>query len=290
MADANDQEQPTSTPEQSVDTQPTDDTKELSLTEQLSAAREEDPETIVEDEPAKTDVPAADDEDQPKDDPAPTDADKDTPTDETPKTEETEAERNARFYALRQQEKAQTQTEVEKNIDDNYAPQSTDELKQKHLDAGRSEFEAEVLAREERRDQEAQLSQARAQLVELNANLNIDALRVIHEFPEFDEKSKEFDKDFTERARAMYQRVSGTQYDEKSGVVVHTNIKPYEFFKELHDLRTEGMSHAQAAAQRAAEQQMASVASPTSSPTPQAEPSAEDAQATRLENAFKNVS
>lgn len=265
----------------------TADNTELSLNDELTQAREEEgSETSVDEETDATDETAEESESTDT-----TDESQDT-TDETEdndQPEETEAERNQRFYELRQAQKAVKEREVGQQIDQHYQPQSADDLKQRYLDQGLDEFQAEVLARSDASEQRARMAEAREQVVTLNANLNQEAIQVIHDFPVFDPDSPEYDQAFAEKAASLYKAAAAQTVDDKSGVVVSTNIMPYQFYKDLADLRTAGLSQAQIKAQRAAEQQMAAV-TPPSSTAPVAPPvSEEDKRAQALENAFNNV-
>jgi hypothetical protein len=171
---------------------------------------------------------------------------------------ETEAERAKRFYELRQEQK-QHRRAVEQAVSQNYQPQPVEQLVQHFLDQGYTQFEAEMKADSEVRNQREQLQETRTQVAELNMRINTEAVQVMHDFPVFDPTSPEYDKDFANKASAMYERAAGVMKDPKTGVIVATNLTPYEFYKNLADLRASGQTQAQLKAQKAAEAQMARV-------------------------------
>lgn len=197
---------------------------------------------------------------------------------------ETEAERNRRFYEQRQTAKRQ----AEQAIDQTYQPQKEDELTRDFLDQGYDEFQAKMLAREEIRSQKEQISEARAEIAELNMQLNTESLQVLHDFPEFDDKSDKYDAEFTQKATELYRQAAQPVMDPRTGLIVKTNLTPYAFYKELHDMRERSTTTVQMKAQRAAEAQMAAVAPPASNP-PIKTIAPEDKQASDLEAALDAV-
>lgn len=264
-----------------------------SLADELSAARAEDPETPVEGEvtPPAEDKPA---------EPTEPVVEAEKPEPEAPAEPVTEPakpdlkslskeERAAYFIDLQNKQKTLDQSAITEKIDEHYKPQDVDELKQKYLDAGRSDFEAEMLADRDRRDQQAQLNDAKVQIIGLNSQINGEALKVMHDFPVFDPDSADYDKGFADRAAALYRASSGAVIDQETGLVVSTNVMPHNFYKELAELRDAGLSQATITAQRNAESQLASVTPSGATPPPTAAPSAEDSQAQGLETALNNV-
>lgn len=201
--------------------------------------------------------------------------------------QETEAERNRKAYEMRQEEKRQRQ-QIERQMDNVYQPQPVDELTQAYIDQGYDERQAQMYARDDVRAQREQIAEARAQVAELNMQINSEAMQVLHEFPEFDPNSPKYDKEFAEMATQKWRRESGSQTDPRTGFVVQTNLMPYDFYKDLHDIHTMGNSRAQMTAQRNLEQQMNSVAPSTSTVVTKAK-SKEDKEADELAEALRNV-
>lgn len=235
---------------------------------------EETPESVEE-----TETPA-----DPVEQPKPEDVEKPSDEEQPEEPQETEAERNRRFYEMRQQAKR----EAERAITQTYQPQAKDELVQRFKDEGYDDFQASLLADNERRNQETQINAAKTEVAELNMQIESESLQVMHDYPIFDPKSPEYDKDFADKASALYHRAAGLQVDKQTGLIVNATETPYKFYKDLADMRSSGLSKAQMAAQRAAEQQMAAAA-PPSSTVVQRDMSPEDKQAADLAAAFDKV-
>lgn len=220
---------------------------------------------------------------EPKEDPEAPKPEEETPVED----EETERKRhNAEMAQRRIQEREKRQ--IEQTLSQAYQPQAADQLTQAFIEQGYNQFEAEMLARDERRSQQAQIQEARTQIAELNMQIETEAIQVMSDFPEFNPKSDTYDQDFATQASALYERTADVQTDPKTGVIVGSKITPYDFFKQLHDMRTSGMSRAQVQGQKAAEKQMAAVAPPTSA-APQTNVSKEEKEAKELNDAFDLV-
>jgi hypothetical protein len=234
----------------------------------------------VEKEEAPADAP-----EQPAEEPKPEEAAEPTPEPEKQEEpQESEAERNRRFYEMRQKAKQ----EAERAMDRTYQAQPVDELTKKYTDQGYDEFQARMLANDERREQQAAINTARTEVAELNMTIESEALQVMHEFPIFDPKSPDYDKAFADKASALYHQAAGVQRDEQTGLIINASQTPYSFYKDLAEMRNSGLSKAQMDAQRAAEQQMAAV-TPPASIVVQRDKSPEDKQADALAAAFDKV-
>lgn len=170
-----------------------------------------------------------------------------------------------------------TRKSVEETVNATYQPQSVDELKQKYIDQGNDEFQATMLAREEVRDQEADISKARAERAELNANLAVEATEVLNTIGWLNPKDKDnYDKDSSNAAVDLYDQLCLTR-DENTevvgqdgkpipgtGQVIGASMTPKQFYGMLDKIRSSGSETAKIAAQRAAEEQLAAVAPPSS--------------------------
>lgn len=207
---------------------------------------------------------------EPEEKPEETEEKSDQKPEPTPKEEqETEAERNRRYYEQRQEAKRQRQV-LEQQVSETYKPQPVDELTQHYIDQGYDEFQAQVLARDEVRTQKEQISEARAEVAELNLQINSEAMQVLHDFPEFDPGTPDkpnplYEKDLAERARARYEQYAKPVIDPRTGLIVQTNLTPYDFFKEEHQTWNSGRAKAEVKAQRNVEEQLASATPPSSS-------------------------
>lgn len=213
-------------------------------------------------------------------------------TEETDKSEEDdEAARKRHNYEMAQKRIAERDAQrrtIEQTIDRSYQPQPADQLVNAFMEQGYNQFEAEMLARDERRNQQSQIQEARTHIAEMNMQIETEAIQVMHDFPVFDPNSDKYDPEFAAKASLLYERAADVQVDPNSGVIVQSKITPYEFYKQLHDMRSSGVSQAQVKAQKAAEQQMAAVA-PAQSTAPPSNLSKDDKEAKEMEDAFSQV-
>lgn len=190
----------------------------------------------------------------------------------------------------------QTQArEIDRSIDQAYQPQPLDELTQAFLNQTNEygeprydQFQAEMLARETVREQRAQIAEARAEIRELNAGLQADAIDVVHDIPWLDKESTaNYDKDSAEIASDLYGALCVTR-DPNSKQIIEARMSPKEFYGAIDKIRSAGSASAQLKAQKALEQQLASVA-PQGSTAPSSPSSADDKQAASLSDAFSLV-
>lgn len=150
--------------------------------------------------------------------------------------------------------------EVEQQNAKAYRVETAEEL----ADQGLTEEEAE----NEILRQEMQMREFNLHVADLNANLNIEALQVMQDFPVFDPDSSEFDETLRDRVRVLYEQAAQPQVDKRTGLVLKSNIAPYEFYKafaETHQSsgaksRIEGKIEGQ----KAADKQLAAAETPSS--------------------------
>lgn len=227
-------------------------------------------------DPATPDKPAdapaeGDDPAQPSDTPADAPAENENQTPDFKSM--TRAERAQYFQNL----EATTRREVEAKVNEVYQPQGVDDLKQKYIDAGHTEFEAAMLAREEVRDQEADISRARAERAELNATLAADAMEVLGTIDWLNPAKKgSFDQVSSDAATQLYDELCLTrdentaEYDDKgnmipgTGQIIGASMTPKQFYGLVDKIRSSGLENAKLSAQKAAEEQLAAVAPPSS--------------------------
>ncbi len=170
-----------------------------------------------------------------------------------------------------------TRKSVEATVNATYQPQTVDELKQKYIDEGHDEFQATMLAREEVRDQEADISKARAERAELNANLAVEATEVLNTFGWLNPKdAANYDKDSSDAAVDLYDQLCLTRDENTAqtgddgkpipgtGQIIGATMTPKAFYGLLDKIRSSGSETARVAAQKAAEEQLAAVAPPSS--------------------------
>lgn len=236
----------------------------------------------TESEPAKPEAPAegaepdkpAKPEDKPADEEPKPPGEAAVEEDKTPDIKSmTRAERAQYFQNL----DATTRKQVEAKVNEVYQPQAIDELKQKYIDDGHTEFEASMLAREEVRDQEADISRARAERAELNASLAADAMEVLGTIDWLNPAKKDaFDKVSSDAATELYDELCLTRDENTAqldangkaipgtGQIIGATMTPKQFYSLIDTIRGSGTEAAKLSAQKAAEEEMASVAAPSS--------------------------
>lgn len=170
-----------------------------------------------------------------------------------------------------------TRRSVEAKVNATYQPQSVDDLKQKFIDDGHDEFQATMLAREEMRDQESEISKARAERAELNSKLAIEATEVLSTTGWLNPDNKaEYDEASSDAATDLYDQLCLTRDDNTAdldaqgnpkpgtGQIIGATMTPKVFYGLLDTIRSSGSETARVAAQKAAEEQLAAVAPPSS--------------------------
>lgn len=236
-------------------------TEEVTLTEDEQAfakglgeeTAEDTPETEAEsEEEGEPEKPAVETEEE-----AEKPVDKPEGEEEGEETEEEESEevqpenrRNRRGFAERQALKGSVTTELDKLI----VPTNAKELvENKGMDPVEAEIEAMRLDMQ-RRDNIANLT-------ELNAGIQTDADNVTEEFPIFDEASPDYDKEFTEKTRALWQKAANyTTAKENPNVAIRADLPLYEFFAFAAEARNAGSkageARGEAKGQKAAEKML----------------------------------
>lgn len=150
--------------------------------------------------------------------------------------------------------------EVEQTNSQAYRTETPEEL----VEQGLSQEEAE----NEALRQEMQMREFNTHVADLNANLNLEALQVMQDFPVFDPDSSDYDSDFSAKVRTLYEQAAQPKVDRRTGLVVQSNIAPYEFYKAFADTRTESGTQSrvegQIEGQKAADKQLAAAETPSS--------------------------
>lgn len=149
--------------------------------------------------------------------------------------------------------------EVERVNAQVYAPQTPEELVDQGYDP--------AMARVEALEQKAQMAEYNAHVTDLNANMNIEALQVMSDFPVFNPDAPEYDKSLANRARAVYEKAAAVQTDPNTGLIVQANVLPYEIYKAFAETAQSGAQRAAVKGQIAAEKNLAAV-DPISSSAP----------------------
>lgn len=150
--------------------------------------------------------------------------------------------------------------EIEQEIAKAYRTETIEELEEQGLSP--EDAEKEILR------QENEMLKFNTHVADLNNTLNIEALQVMQDFPVFDPDSSSYDKDLSERVRGLYERAAQTQIDEKTGLVISSNLPPYEFYKafaETHQVSGEkSRVQGQIDGQKAADKELAAAEVPSS--------------------------
>lgn len=137
------------------------------------------------------------------------------------------------------------------------------ETKEELVNQGMDENAAAI----EELTQKQQMSEFNARVTDMNANLNIESLQVLADFPVFDPTAPEYDADLATRAKAVYEKAAQIQVDPKTGLVVNLNVLPYDIYKAFAETYSGGVSSGQVKGQKSTEKMMAS-AEPKSSAAP----------------------
>ena len=125
------------------------------------------------------------------------------------------------------------------------------------------------MARVEALEQRDAMREFNAHVTDLNANLNIESLQVMADFPVFNPDAPEYDKSLADRAKRVYEKAAQIQTDPKTGLIVNANALPYDIYKEFAEAAQSSKQAGAVKGQRAAEKNLAAV-----DPTPNATPAA----------------
>jgi hypothetical protein len=259
-----------------VDTSTTTDSSSLDENQKTDADQTKADQEIAKDlaeEESKKDSDEADDTDET--DKSEEEDKSDEKSDEESAEEKAKAEESAKGAEAR---KIQLQTEIRELVTKRneirsevedlnkqaYRTETLDEL----TDQGLSEEEA----KNEQLRQEMQMKEFNVKIADLNSTLNIEALQTMQDYPIYDPDSPEFDAEFTKKVSSLYQRASGNKTDEKTGLVIESNLAPYEFFKEFAEIRAESGEKSRVEGeiqgQKAADKQIAAAEIQSSTPPP----------------------
>ncbi len=138
-----------------------------------------------------------------------------------------------------------------------YRPQSADDLIAEGVDP--------AIARVEALEQRTQMAEYNAHVTDLNANLNVESLQVLADFPVYDPNSPQYDAGFANRVASIYQRSAGIQTDPQTGLVMSATVLPYETYKAFAETYSSGAQKGQVSGQKAAEKMLAAADTPSSS-------------------------
>jgi hypothetical protein len=214
-------------------------------------------ETKTEDAKEEDKGPVASVEDPEAED-KPTEGEPEAPEGDAPKPRTAEARKEQLNSEIRElvSRRNDARREIEAVNAQVYQPQTADEL----IEAGSEP----AMARVEALEQRTQMAEYNAQVADLNANLGVESLQVLNDFPVFDPNSPEYDKALATRAAKVYQRAAGLQTDPQTGLFTQANAMPYEIFKAFAETHQTSVQSGQVNGQRAAEKMLASADTPPS--------------------------
>lgn len=131
-----------------------------------------------------------------------------------------------------------------------------------------------TLARLEAFENERDAERENARIADLNTNINMESLQVMHDFPMFDPASPSYNKDVADMASSLYQKTAGMQVDEKSGLVTQTSVTPYQFYQYIDKIVGQSAQSGEVKGQKNAERMLASADTvPAAAPkAPKADP------------------
>lgn len=170
-------------------------------------------------------------------------------------------EQRAEYF---KQQQAQNRKQIETAVDAAYQPQPVDELTEYYREQGYSDGEAAMLARDDVKEQRAQIAEAKAQISELNMTLATEAMEVVNTTPWLDSTNKAtYDEPSANAVSQLYEMLA-VEKDGNTGQIVNAKMTPKQFYSLMDQVRQSGAKEAGAKARKAAEAEMASVAPPTS--------------------------
>jgi predicted RNase H-like nuclease (RuvC/YqgF family) len=136
---------------------------------------------------------------------------------------------------------------------------------QDYLDGGYDPIEAKVNAMQAEMQRDRQVNE----ITNLNKDIDNDMARIIHEYPQLDPKSPQFNKNLAVKLFDQYDKDSGAQYAD-DGIVLAANQLPHEYIKNKMELIGIASQQAQVKAQKSVEKMVAASETPTGKVAPKA--------------------
>lgn len=190
---------------------------------------------------------------------------------EQPNSEEARQAAQAAWHQ-RQRERERDRTNIERQIQSQFAPKDADQFQEEGLTA----IEARLAAAEERERYSTQV----AQISNLNADMYRDSTDVAAEFSVFNPNSSDYDPEFTAQVDNLYQQAAhvqveqiGTNPDGSPKVVVtRADVGLYDFYKQMHDTFQRGAQRGVSQGQKQAAREISRSEIPGSSSTTASDP------------------
>lgn len=114
--------------------------------------------------------------------------------------------------------------------------------------------------------QEMEIDKYNSRVQQINSDIHVDSLRLLHDFPVFDPRSDSYDETFAKQVAGMYDKVSNMKTDDNTGYVTKVDVYPYDFYKSYNDTYQAGISKGAVKKQKAVERNEAAVETPSSVP------------------------
>ena len=143
-----------------------------------------------------------------------------------------------------------------------YAAQTPEEL----VEAGVDPAEARIQSMEQRE----QLRDFNTHVADVNANLGIQSLQVMSDFPIFDPNSASYNDELSKKAKALYESVAGIETDEKTKLIIDVKVLPYNIYKSIAETYDTGTKGGQVEGQKATEKMLSNADPQSSSKKPEA--------------------
>lgn len=130
------------------------------------------------------------------------------------------------------QDRQRVKQNVANKVDEVYGPKTKDQL----VKEGLTPEQAEVQALRE----EVAFNNRKAQIAEMNATLNMEAVNVMNEFPVFNpNRPDEYDENFTKQVQDAYAIAARLQTDE-NGIVLNAEVPLYDFYQRMANIYSRG--------------------------------------------------
>lgn len=223
------------------------DIEDVSLIDTPDVAPADTPSQSEDETPAE----GTETQDEPQE--APSEAEGTTATEETPQTAD-----ERKVIAQREfQQRQRARQEIAQKLDQEYGPKTEQDL----IEEGVSPEQAQIQALRE----EISYREQRAQISELNASMQTDAVVLQQDFPIFNPNSPEYDPEFTQMVDQQYfqaARLQTADLADGTKVIVNAEAPLYDFYKQMADIYSRGASKGSQQGQQEAMQMLSRTETP----------------------------
>lgn len=159
------------------------------------------------------------------------------------------------------QNRQRTRSQIAQQLDQNFGPKTEEDLVQEGMPAEDAKIEAlrqDMLYREQR-----------AQISELNAGMQAEAVNVEADFGLFNPKSPDYDKEYTEMVDAQYKTAARLQTEvvkdaqgRETEIIVNAEVPLYDFYQRMADIYSRGASKGAKVGQQEMQEMLARTENP----------------------------